>query len=273
MRGPFWIVVSLLALSACDKPRRRPSDDDSEEPRRASSSASPSSGLAVAGTGPHVEDALLSYSSRTPEVSIRVAFTAAAAVRCMPVDAALLRASKGELVAWLVEAGFDVSVSDKHWTVRGKPKAPLEGCDAKPGSFTLLAGKVTSERPSARLGSANPPDAAELAVVSGVKQLSPSSYELSPATVTFVRERIKSNATMSMRLRPGGARVPELPPDGLAFALGLRGHDTVKALNGKSFAEPQGALDAYEEVMRSAGPFTLVLEREGETITLTYVLR
>lgn len=237
-------------------------------------SASSSSGLAGAKPGLTVEGALLAFSSRSPDVSIRVAFNAGAAVRCMPVDPPLLSASKGELVAWLVDAGFDVNVSDRHWSIRGKPKkAPIDGCEEKSGSFTLLAGKVTSERPSSRVGSAKPPDASELAAVAGVKQLGPTSYELSPSVVMYVREQTRSNGARAMRLRRGGPRIPELPPDGLAFALGLRGHDTLKTLNGKSLEEPQGGLDAYEEIMRGVGPFVLVLEREGETITQTYVLR
>lgn len=271
VRWSAWFLLGCVALGACDKPRKRPSDDDSDEPRHASSTSVETS--AKRSGAPRVEDALVSYSSREPSVSIHVAFNAAGAVRCMSVDPALLTAKKGELVAWLVEAGFDVSVSDKRWTIRGKPTKVVEGCDEKPeklGSFTLLAGAVTEAREPGSRNSATPPDAAELEAVRGVKQLDPSSYQLAPKTVEYARQQIKERAPTSLRVRPGGPRIPPIAPDGLPFALGLRSNDTLKSINGKSVADPQGGLDAYMALRTGAPPMTLELEREGETITLRY---
>jgi general secretion pathway protein C len=55
-------------------------------------------------------------------------------------------------------------------------------------------------------------------------------------------------------------------------ALGFQNGDTVRRINGQPLTSPDGALEAFTRA-RDAGRVEVELERGGELLTFTYMLR
>lgn len=73
-----------------------------------------------------------------------------------------------------------------------------------------------------------------------------------------------------------GARVESIRlhgvrPGGLAGALGLEDGDGIRRLNGRDMTAPNEALEAYVQI-RSADEVHLEIERDGESLSLHYVI-
>ncbi|HEX2574013.1 MAG TPA: type II secretion system protein GspC [Polyangia bacterium] len=72
--------------------------------------------------------------------------------------------------------------------------------------------------------------------------------------------------------RPRGFRLYQIRPGSIFDRLGLRNGDRVETVNGMEMNTPDQALDVYTKV-RSASHLTIVVERQGKTVTLDYAIR
>lgn len=264
---------ALAGGAGCEKERKRPSEDLEERPSRRDPSGSSEAGSSASPPARTSgwEAALREFSKANPDQRVTVTSRAARWVRCLGPRSGTPLETKGELVAALVDAGFDTHSTARLVRISKPPDTPLPpDCEALEQQMTFRAGDL--KLGGVRDGTAGPPapDEGELAAVRGVHRLGPDLYELDPETWQFIQGHLDGvlKDRLPIRLR----RLPPLHPDSLVTALGLLERDEITVLNGSEL-RGAGMLDAVTALKKGSGPFALTIKRDGKPLTLEYRVR
>lgn len=115
-------------------------------------------------------------------------------------------------------------------------------------------------------------------IASKIHRISETEVEVERAAVDLVLERpaeLMKRTRVAPWKRDGevlGIRMQRIGSGGLLHTLGFRRGDIIRAINGRSIADPEQALEAYAR-LRTAERLEVAIERDGKPTTLEVSIR
>ena len=120
-------------------------------------------------------------------------------------------------------------------------------------------------------------DEPKIDVSAAIKKTSDTSYEIKRDALDMLLANPMPAAKGARVVpavkdgKPAGFKLFAIRPDSIYAALGLQNGDALRSINGLDLSTADKALEVYKQ-LRGAKQITAVLERRGQTITLTYTI-